>query len=153
MLPLKHPVVDVAVICSDFDESVRFYRDLLGLEVALDIEIPEATATGARLAPRGFRQLRLQREGLRGLERPDVADELKLSEEQQTKIGNTLKAARESQSGQNNRRRRRELSDEQKAQLLELLTDDQKAGWEKMRGDAFEFPSRQRFGRGLPGQD
>ncbi len=60
MLPLKHPVVDVAVICSDFDESVRFYRDLLGLDVALDIEIPEATARGARLAPRGFRQLRLR---------------------------------------------------------------------------------------------
>ncbi len=60
MLPLKHPVVDVAVICSDFDESVRFYRDLLGLEVALDIEIPEETAKGARLAPRGFRQLRLR---------------------------------------------------------------------------------------------
>ena len=60
MLPLKHPVVDVAVICSDFEESVRFYRDLLGLEVALDIEIPEATATGACLAPRGFRQLRLR---------------------------------------------------------------------------------------------
>lgn len=60
MLPLKHPVVDVAVICSNFEESVRFYRDSLGLEVALDIEIPEATARGARLAPRGFRQLRLR---------------------------------------------------------------------------------------------
>ncbi len=60
MLPMKHPVVDVAVICSNFEESVRFYRDLLGLEVALDIEIPEATARGARLAPKGFRQLRLR---------------------------------------------------------------------------------------------
>lgn len=60
MLPLKHPVVDLAIICSDFEESVRFYRDLLGLEVALDIEIPEETATGARLAPGGFRQLRLR---------------------------------------------------------------------------------------------
>ena len=60
MLLLKHPVVDVAVICSNFEESVRFYRDLLGLEVALDIEIPEATARGARLAPKGFRQLRLR---------------------------------------------------------------------------------------------
>ena len=59
-MPLKRPVVDLAIICSDFDESVRFYRDLLGLEVALDIEIPEETARGARLAPRGFRQLRLR---------------------------------------------------------------------------------------------
>ncbi len=60
MFTLKHPVVDIAIICSDFDESLRFYRDRLGLEVALDIEIPEETATGAGLAPRGFRQVRLR---------------------------------------------------------------------------------------------
>ncbi len=60
MFTLKHPVVDIAIICSDFDASLRFYRDRLGLEVALDIEIPEETATGAGLAPRGFRQVRLR---------------------------------------------------------------------------------------------
>ena len=47
MFTLKHPVIDIAVICSDFDESLHFYRDLLGLEVALDIQIPGSTATGA----------------------------------------------------------------------------------------------------------
>ncbi|MAV34131.1 MAG: glyoxalase [Planctomycetaceae bacterium] len=60
MFAMRHSVVDLGIVCSDFDESVRFYRDLLGMEVALDIQIPESTATGARLAPRGFRQVRLK---------------------------------------------------------------------------------------------
>jgi glyoxylase I family protein len=60
MFPLKHPVVDIAIICSNFDESLRFYRDQLGLEVVLDIEIPESTAVGAKLAPSRFRQVRLR---------------------------------------------------------------------------------------------
>ena len=57
---MKHPVVDLGIVCSDFDKSLFFYRDLLGMEVALDIQIPESTATGAGLAPSGFRQVRLR---------------------------------------------------------------------------------------------
>lgn len=57
---LQHPVIDIGIVCSDFDESLRFYRDQLGLEVGLDIEIPESTAVGARLAPQKFRQIRLK---------------------------------------------------------------------------------------------
>ena len=57
---LEHPIIDIGVVCSNFDESLRFYRDQLGLEVALDINIPESTAVGARLAPRQFRQVRLR---------------------------------------------------------------------------------------------
>ena len=60
MFQLKHSVIDVAIICSDFDKSLRFYRDMLGLEPVLDIEIPQETARGANLAPAGFRQVRLQ---------------------------------------------------------------------------------------------
>jgi glyoxylase I family protein len=60
MLGMKHHVVDLAIICSDFDKSLHFYRDLLGLETALDIQIPEATARGAGLAPTAFRQIRLR---------------------------------------------------------------------------------------------
>ena len=52
--------VDVGIVCSHFDESLHFYRDLLGLEVALDIQIPESVAVGAKLAPRPFRQVRLK---------------------------------------------------------------------------------------------
>ena len=60
MFAMKHPVVDLGIVCSDFDKSLFFYRDLLGMEVALDIQIPESTATGAGLAPSGFRQVRLR---------------------------------------------------------------------------------------------
>lgn len=60
MFKLTKPTVDVAIVCSDFEKSLHFYRDLLGLETVLDISIPEDTATGAELAPREFRQVRLQ---------------------------------------------------------------------------------------------
>ena len=60
MFAMKHSAVDLGFVCSNFDESLHFYRDLLGMEVVLDIQIPEDTATGARLAPSGFRQVRLK---------------------------------------------------------------------------------------------
>ena len=60
MFKLAHSVVDIAVICSNFDESFRFYHDLLGMEVALSVQIPDDFARKARLAPAGFRQVRLR---------------------------------------------------------------------------------------------
>lgn len=60
MFDMKHPVVDLGIVCSDFDESLHFYHELLGMEIALDIQIPDEVATGACLAPRAFRQVRLQ---------------------------------------------------------------------------------------------
>lgn len=60
--PLKftHAVVDIAIVCSHFQESLRFYHEQLGLEIAQDLRIPDAVATGAALAPRGFRHVRLR---------------------------------------------------------------------------------------------
>ena len=60
MLKLTHPVVDIAVICSHFEESLHFYHEVLGLEIAADLNIPEHLATGLGLAPRGFRQVRVR---------------------------------------------------------------------------------------------
>ena len=60
MFTMQHPIVDIGIVCSDFENSLRFYHELLGLEVALDIQIPESTATGACLAPQKFRQVRLK---------------------------------------------------------------------------------------------
>jgi glyoxylase I family protein len=60
MFRLTHPAIDIAIVCSDFKQSLHFYRDLLGLEEVLDIDIPASTATGAGLAPSGFRQVRLR---------------------------------------------------------------------------------------------
>ena len=63
MFKLMHNAIDIAIICSDFGESLEFYRDKLGLEVVLEIDIPEVTAVAAHLAPRGFRQVRLRAGG------------------------------------------------------------------------------------------
>ncbi len=60
MLSLLRPVVDIALVCSDFDASLHFYRDLLGLEVAVEMDIPAEVATGAGLAPRAFHHARLR---------------------------------------------------------------------------------------------
>lgn len=59
-LRLTIPRVDIAVVCSHFDESLRFYHELLGLEIAQDLLIPDNVARGAQLAPRGFRHVRLR---------------------------------------------------------------------------------------------
>ena len=59
-MKFSHPVVDLCIVCSNFEESLTFYRDKLGFEVVLDIDIPEDLATGIGLAPQGFRQVRLQ---------------------------------------------------------------------------------------------
>jgi glyoxylase I family protein len=60
MLKLTHPVIDLCIVCSNFGESLRFYHELLGLEIAADVQIPEPLATGVGLAPRAFRQVRLK---------------------------------------------------------------------------------------------
>ena len=60
MLKLTHSVIDIAITCSDFDKSLHFYHECLGLEIVLDFQIPAAVATGVGLAPRAFRQVRLQ---------------------------------------------------------------------------------------------
>ena len=60
MFTLKNSVIDISVICSDFEESLRFYHEILELEIVLDFRIPEEVARSAMLAPRGFRQVRLK---------------------------------------------------------------------------------------------
>ena len=59
-LKLTRPVVDIAIVCSHFDESLHFYHELLGLEIVKDIRIPDDVAVGAALAPRGFRHVRVR---------------------------------------------------------------------------------------------
>ena len=60
MLNLSHPTVDVAITCSNFEESLDFYHNKLGFEIVLDLDIPEALAQDVGLAPTGFRQVRLK---------------------------------------------------------------------------------------------
>ena len=60
MLNLSHPTIDIAITCSDFEASLDFYHNKLGLEVVLELEIPDDLARGVGLAPTGFRQVRLK---------------------------------------------------------------------------------------------
>ena len=60
MFDLTKTTIDIAIVCSDFETSLHFYHELLELEIVLDITIPAQCATDAQLAPRGFRQVRLQ---------------------------------------------------------------------------------------------
>ena len=49
MFTLTHPAIDIAIVCSDFKQSLHFYRDLLGLEEVLDIDIPALRPWGRGL--------------------------------------------------------------------------------------------------------
>ncbi len=60
MLNLSHPTVDIAITCSNFEESLDFYHNKLGFEIVMDLEIPVALARDVGLAPTGFRQVRLK---------------------------------------------------------------------------------------------
>ena len=60
MLNLSHPIIDIAITCSNFDASLDFYHNKLGLEIVMDLEIPSDLATDIGLAPTGFRQVRLK---------------------------------------------------------------------------------------------
>ena len=35
MFRLKKTTIDIGIVCSNFEESLRFYHDLLGLEIVL----------------------------------------------------------------------------------------------------------------------
>ena len=44
MLKLTHPTVDIAIVCSNFEESLHFYHQCLGFEMVMDIKIPAEVA-------------------------------------------------------------------------------------------------------------
>ena len=60
MLNLSQPTIDIAITCSDFTASLDFYHNKLGLEIVLELEIPDDLARDVGLAPTGFRQVRLK---------------------------------------------------------------------------------------------
>ena len=50
MLKLTHPTIDIAITCSDFEESLRFYREQLGLEQVMELQISETVAISPSVA-------------------------------------------------------------------------------------------------------
>ena len=107
-----------------------------------------------------YKQLVLQREGPMAASRKDVADALKLTEDQRKQIAAIQQGVRQAmmesfQSAGNPR----ELSDEDRQKLmakmqenqtkagekvLALFTDAQKATWKELTGAPFKFPAFQR---------
>ncbi len=59
-LELTEPRIDVAIVCADFDASLDFYHQRLGLEIAHDLQIDRDRACQSGLAPGPFRHVRLR---------------------------------------------------------------------------------------------
>lgn len=99
-----------------------------------------------------LKQLTLQRQGAMALTRPDVAKDLGLSDEQQDKLRGIQASARQGGGGGRNFQ---DLSDEERqkliaegrarqekaqADMLAVLTADQKAKFTELKGKEFTFP-------------
>lgn len=100
-------------------------------------------------------ELSLQLQGAMALTRPEIAKDLGLTEDQQTKMQGILQAARpegsfDFQGASQEERQKwmtesRERQEKAQAELLALLTDEQKAKFTAMKGAEFKFPEP-RFG-------
>jgi hypothetical protein len=104
-------------------------------------------------------QLRVQREGVQALLRPDVAKKLGLSDEKKGKIADLLprgvgqrggwgRGRRGQGGGRPSRQEMQERRKKQEAEALALLTTTQQTAFEKMKGQKFEFPAPQWGGPG-----
>jgi len=60
MIELQRSVLDLCIVCSNFDDSLNFYHKLLGFEISAETEIPADVAMKFGLAPMEFRQVRLK---------------------------------------------------------------------------------------------
>jgi Spy/CpxP family protein refolding chaperone len=113
-----------------------------------------------------FKQLELQQQGtLQALGRKDVAESLKLTDEQKSKVRELQQKAREEmmslfQGGgggdrptpeemQTRMKKMQEMRKANDEKALAVLTDAQKTRWTEMTGKPFKFPA---FGPGRPGR-
>jgi hypothetical protein len=99
-----------------------------------------------------YHQLQLQRQGLSSLRDPKVEDELKLTEDQRSKVDGifkeqadeTQKALESAGGGRRARGAARtqleEIRKKTDEKLQAVLTDDQKKQWKEMLGAPFKFP-------------
>lgn len=106
-----------------------------------------------------LQQLSLRQRGVRALTDPEVVEQLKLSsqvlaqiteqlEENQGAMRERLQEIMQGGNRETARDRMAQLRDEMDAKVLAKLTNAQKAGWEKLLGEDFEFPQ---FQFGAPG--
>jgi hypothetical protein len=83
-----------------------------------------------------LQQLRLQREGAQGMLRPEVAEKLSLTDDQQAKLRDLQAPAFGGPR----------LGPQIITDALALLNDDQKAAWHELVGKEFTFPEPRGFG-------
>lgn len=104
-----------------------------------------------------LKQLRLQREGTAALVRAEVAKEVGLSDDQQTKVRDAIGDGRQNfqrLQGLSEEERTAKLAEIQKdreerqKKALDVLTDAQKTKWKEMQGAEFKFPEAKRGGQG-----
>ena len=105
-----------------------------------------------------LRQLRLQWEGTRALERDAVVKSLGLSESQIEKIRGIRADRSSSPSGGETRsptsQQRQAWRARSDTRVMAVLSDEQKQNWEKMKGKQFDLPDRltRSDQRGFPGR-
>ncbi|HHM12780.1 MAG TPA: hypothetical protein ENJ16_04450 [Planctomycetaceae bacterium] len=102
-----------------------------------------------------LQQIRIQAMGIRALTDPDVQAKLKLTEEQVQKMRSAFEEVGRKmmelfRSGQ--RDKIASMREEMEKKLLGILTDEQKAAFEKLKGKKVDFELRPQFRRGGPGR-
>jgi hypothetical protein len=105
-----------------------------------------------------FNELQLQQQGPLALARKDIADELKLTDEQKQKIVKIQTDMNEERRAAMQGVNFQEMSEEERAKMMTkmqdmqkaagdkvvaVLTDEQKKKWKEMTGEPFKFPAQQ----------
>lgn len=110
-----------------------------------------------------LQELSLQQRGIRALTDPQVVAELKLSpqvveqitaqmEENQTAMRERMREIMQAGNRETARERMDQIREEMEGKVLAKLNNAQKSGWEKLKGEAFEFPQPQFGAPGGRGQ-
>lgn len=110
-----------------------------------------------------LQEISLQQRGVRALTDPQVVAELKLSpqvveqvnaqmEENQTAMRERMREIMQAGDRETARERMDQIREEMDGKVLAKLNNAQKAGWDKLQGEAFEFPQPQFGAPGGRGQ-
>lgn len=107
-------------------------------------------------------ELRLQREGVMSFDRAEIAEKLNFTPEQKDKLKELMaelrpqfgpgRGRREGGGGPPNFEEMRARREKATADIMALLTPEQKSKWEAMQGEKFEFPRPQFGGPGGGGR-
>jgi hypothetical protein len=94
-----------------------------------------------------LKQIQVQASGAAVVMNEEAATELKITDEQRTKVGDALRELRQSGQG-GGPGAFAEMREKGLAKLMEILTDDQKAAYKKMAGEPFDMSQLPMPGRG-----